>query len=169
MMMDFILEPLNLVTFFPLLGVLILLFLKKDQKEAARWIALVASLVTFGISLWVLAQFNSAETGLQMEVNALWFTFGEWEIKYALGVDGLSILLLLTRFVPVLRILGVHPGTNVFPDRDLGWEPAHVRGNQVLSLHHGGFDTDAACDPVAGQYPRDFLCTRSGCDGWYPG
>jgi len=76
--MDFILEPLNLVTFFP-----------------ARWTALVASLVTFVISLWVLAQFNAANTGLQMEINATWFTFGAWEIKYALGVDGLSILLLL--------------------------------------------------------------------------
>ncbi len=93
--MDFILEPLNLVTFFPLLGVLILLFLKNEQKNAARWTALVASLVTFVISLWVLAQFNAANTGLQMEINATWFTFGAWEIKYALGVDGLSILLLL--------------------------------------------------------------------------
>ena len=159
--MDFILQPLNLVTFFPLVGVLILLFLKKEQKNAARWIALVTSLVTFGISLWVLAQFNAANTGLQMEINATWFSFGDWEIKYALGVDGLSILLvLLTTFltpisilstwtavedrvrdfmiffllleighdrrlpgagpVPVLRLLGVHPGADVFPDRDLG-------------------------------------------------
>ncbi|HAY85659.1 MAG TPA: Fe-S-binding domain-containing protein, partial [Chloroflexi bacterium] len=104
--MDFILEPLNLVTFFPLLGVFVLLFLKKEHKDAARWTALVASLVTFGISLWVLAQFNAAETGLQMEINATWFTFGAWEIKYALGVDGLSILLLLlTTFLTPISIL----------------------------------------------------------------
>ncbi len=104
--MDFILEPLNLVTFFPLVGVLVLLFLKKDQKDAARWTALVASLVTFAISLWVLSQFKASETGLQMEVNATWFTFGAWEIKYALGVDGLSILLLLlTTFLTPISIL----------------------------------------------------------------
>ena len=59
--MDFILEPLNLVTFFPLLGVLVLLFVKNEQKNAARWIALATSVVTFGISLWVLSLFNSAD------------------------------------------------------------------------------------------------------------
>ncbi len=104
--MDFILQPLNLVTFFPLVGVLILLFLKKEHKNAARWVALVTSVVTFGISLWVLAQFNPANTGLQMEINETWFSFGDWEIKYALGVDGLSILLLLlTAFLTPISIL----------------------------------------------------------------
>jgi len=106
MMMDFILRELNLVTFSPLVGVLVLLFLKKEQKNAARWIALVTSLVTFGISLVVLAQFDAANTGLQMEINETWFTFGDWEIKYALGVDGLSILLLLlTTFLTPISLL----------------------------------------------------------------
>ena len=104
--MDFILQPLNLVTFFPLVGVLVLLFLNKEQKNAARWVAMVTSLVTFGISLWVLAQFDAGNPGLQMEVNETWFSFGDWEIKYALGVDGLSILLvLLTAFLTPISIL----------------------------------------------------------------
>jgi NADH-quinone oxidoreductase subunit M len=106
MMMDFILEELNLVTFFPLVGVLVLLFLKREHKNAARWTALIASLVTFGISLWVLAQFDAGNTNLQMEINETWFTFGDWEIKYAMGVDGLSILLvLLTTFLTPISIL----------------------------------------------------------------
>jgi len=104
--MDFILQPLNLVTFFPLVGVLVLLFLNKEQKNAARWVAMVTSLVTFAISLWVLAQFDAGNTALQMEVNETWFSFGDWEIKYALGVDGLSILLvLLTTFLTPISIL----------------------------------------------------------------
>ena len=104
--MDFILQPLNLVTFFPLVGVLVLLFLNKEHKNAARWTALIASLVTFGISLWVLAQFEAGNPNLQMEINATWFTFGDWEIKYAMGVDGLSILLvLLTTFLTPISIL----------------------------------------------------------------
>jgi len=32
--MNFLLHPLNLVTFFPLLGVLVILFLKPAQKSA---------------------------------------------------------------------------------------------------------------------------------------
>lgn len=35
--MDFLLQPLSIVTFFPLLGVLVLLFLKSEQKNALRW------------------------------------------------------------------------------------------------------------------------------------
>ena len=48
--MNFLFEPLNLVTFFPLIGVLVLLFIKEEQKNAARWVALVTSLITFGIT-----------------------------------------------------------------------------------------------------------------------
>jgi NADH-quinone oxidoreductase subunit M len=104
--MDFILEPLNLVTFFPLLGVLILLFVKNEKKDLARWVALVTSLITFGISLWVLAQFDASVTDLQMKIKETWITFGDFTIEYAMGVDGLSILLiLLTTFLTPISIL----------------------------------------------------------------
>ncbi len=56
--MNLIFHPLTLVTFFPLVGVLVLLFLKEEQKEAARWTALVTSLITFAISIAVLVQFH---------------------------------------------------------------------------------------------------------------
>ena len=56
--MNFLFEPLTLVTFFPLVGVLVLLFLKPEQKNAARWTALVTSLITFGISIAVLPLVN---------------------------------------------------------------------------------------------------------------
>ena len=103
--MDFILEPLNLLTFSPLVGVLILLFVK-ERKHIARWVALVISLFTFGISLWVLGQFNAADPNLQMLIKADWITVAGWNIKYAMGVDGLSILLvLLTTFLTPISIL----------------------------------------------------------------
>ncbi|MCH7480422.1 MAG: NADH-quinone oxidoreductase subunit M [Chloroflexi bacterium] len=103
--MDFILEPLNLLTFSPLVGVLILLFVK-ERKHIARWVALVTSLLTFGISMWVLGQFNAADPNLQMLIKADWITVAGWNIKYAMGVDGLSILLvLLTTFLTPISIL----------------------------------------------------------------
>ena len=49
--MEFILEPLNLVTFFPLLGVILLLLIKNEHKNAARWISLIVSVITLGISM----------------------------------------------------------------------------------------------------------------------
>ncbi len=104
--MDFILEPLNLVTFSPLLGVLVLLFLKREHKTASRWVALIASLVTFGISMWMLAQFKASNPDLQMVIQEDWIKVAGWNIQYALGVDGLSILLvLLTTFLTPISIL----------------------------------------------------------------
>ncbi|MBX3048604.1 MAG: NADH-quinone oxidoreductase subunit M [Anaerolineales bacterium] len=103
--MDFIFEPLNLLTFFPLLGALALLFIK-EREELSRRVALGISLVTFGISLWVLAMFNPADPTLQMEVNVSWIQVAGWNIRYALGIDGISILLvLLTTFLAPIAIL----------------------------------------------------------------
>jgi NADH-quinone oxidoreductase subunit M len=93
--MNILINPLTLVTFFSLIGVLILLFLKEEQKNAARWVALVTSLITFGISIAILVQFNPNDPELQMVVNVPWVRIAGLEISYSLGVDGLSILLLL--------------------------------------------------------------------------
>jgi NADH-quinone oxidoreductase subunit M len=104
--MNYIFHPLTLVTFFPLLGVLIILFLREEQRNVARWVALVTSLITFGISIAVLLQFNPANPDLQLVVKLLWIPVSKWEIYYYLGVDGLSILLLLlTTFLTPISIL----------------------------------------------------------------
>ncbi len=103
--MDFILAPLNLVTFFPLLGVLALLFLK-NRPDLSRWVALGTALITFGISLWVLAMFKAEDPNLQMVISLDWIQVAGWNIKYAMGIDGLSILLvLLTTFLAPIAIL----------------------------------------------------------------
>ncbi len=93
--MDLLLHPLTLVTFFPLIGVLILLFLSQEQKNALRWTALITSLITFGLSLWVLAQFDAKNPNLQLPIHRDWIQVAGWNIQYSLAVDGLSILLLL--------------------------------------------------------------------------
>jgi NADH-quinone oxidoreductase subunit M len=105
-MMNFFLHPLTLVTFFPLLGVLALLFVNAEQKNLARWIALATSLVTFAISIAVLVQFNPANPDLQMEINLPWIQVAGWNIGYHMAIDGLSILLvLLTTFLVPISIL----------------------------------------------------------------
>ena len=104
--MEFLLQPLTLLTFFPLLGVLVLLFIPGDRKNALRWVALVASLVTFGISIWVLTQFKASDVNLQLKAQYDWITVAGWNIQYYLGLDGFSILLvLLTAFLTPISIL----------------------------------------------------------------
>jgi NADH-quinone oxidoreductase subunit M len=99
-------NPLLLVTFFPVLGVVLILFFKKEWKSATRWTALVTSLVTFGLALWVLSLFDQNDAGIQMELNLPWFTLGGNPIGFHLGVDGISILMvLLTAFLTPIAIL----------------------------------------------------------------
>ena len=104
--MDFLLQPLTLVTFFPLLGVFVILFINRENKTTIRWIALITSLITFGISLWVLVLFNPADPDLQMVIDIPWIAVAGWEITYLMGIDGMSILLvLLTTFLTPISIL----------------------------------------------------------------
>lgn len=93
--MEFILQPLTLLTFFPLIGVLVILFMNAEQKNAIRWVALGTSLITIGISLWVFSMFDSTNPNLQLEAKYEWINVARFNIYYYLGVDGLSILLVL--------------------------------------------------------------------------
>jgi hypothetical protein len=108
--MEFLLQPLTLVTFFPLLGVLVLLFLPSENKNLLRWTALVTSLVTFGISLWVLSLFNASNPDLQPVAKYDWITVAGWNIQYHMGVDGLSILLVLLTAFPDPPSRSFRPG-----------------------------------------------------------
>ncbi|HUG33786.1 MAG TPA: NADH-quinone oxidoreductase subunit M [Anaerolineales bacterium] len=97
---------LTLLTFFPLVGIAVLFFIPSGNKNALRWTALITSLVTFGISLWVLTMFNASNPDLQLVEKYNWITVAGWNIQYHLGVDGLSILLvLLTAFLTPISIL----------------------------------------------------------------
>ena len=104
--MNFGIHPLLLVTFFPFVGVLVILFLNTQQKQAIRWTALVTSLITFGISLWVLAQFQPGTPGIQLELRQPWLRLDGLSIDFYMGVDGLSILMvLLTALLTPIAIL----------------------------------------------------------------
>jgi len=104
--MNFFLQPLTLLTFFPLVGVLILLFIPSDRKNLLRWVTLGTTLVTFLLSLWVLGMFDASDPHLQLVAQYNWIQVAGWNIQYYLGVDGLSILLvLLTTFLTPISIL----------------------------------------------------------------
>src|SRR5262245_59293831 len=104
--MEFLLQPLTLLTFFPLMGLLILLFIPSDRKDALRWTTLITTLITFAISIWVLTLFRASNPDLQLKAQYNWIQIAGWNIQYYLAVDGLSILLvLLTTLLTPISIL----------------------------------------------------------------
>ncbi|MGB2895812.1 MAG: NADH-quinone oxidoreductase subunit M [Anaerolineales bacterium] len=97
---------LTWVTFTPVLGVLVLMFLPKDRRNLLRWTAVLASMGAFVLSLVMLAQFDQTNASLQMVERLPWFQLAGIQIEYYLGVDGLSILLvLLTTFLTPISII----------------------------------------------------------------
>lgn len=94
---------LTVVTFFPLLCVFALLFLRYDDHKWIRLISLIASIVEFGFSLLLLRGFDSSKTDFQFPEYHHWISDA---IHYHLGVDGISLfLVLLTTFLTPLAIL----------------------------------------------------------------
>jgi len=97
---------LSWVTFTPVLGVLALMFVPKDRRNLLRWIAVLASMGAFVLSLVMLAQFDQTNASLQMVERLPWFQIAGMQIDYYLGVDGLSILLvLLTTLLTPISII----------------------------------------------------------------
>jgi NADH-quinone oxidoreductase subunit M len=95
---------LSVVTFGPLVGALVILFLNREKHQPIKWIAFVTSLVTFFISLVVVASFKSGDSQPQLAERVTWIS--AWGIDYYLGVDGVSIwLLMLTTLISPIAIV----------------------------------------------------------------
>ena len=94
---------LSLLTFFPLIGVVALLIMRKASDNALKWVAISTAIATFILSLVVLGQFETGVAGLQMVDRFDWIP--AWGIEYQMGIDGVSILMvLLTTFIMMLAI-----------------------------------------------------------------
>ncbi|NOT53046.1 MAG: NADH-quinone oxidoreductase subunit M [Deltaproteobacteria bacterium] len=92
------------VTFTPLLGALVLLFLKKEHEKGARWIAFGTSLLTFVLSIGLLCSFDSTIGSFQLVERVPWIP--DFGIDYHVGIDGISLfLVLLTTFLMPLIFL----------------------------------------------------------------
>jgi NADH-quinone oxidoreductase subunit M len=88
-------HPLILVTFFPLVGVFVVALLPSTNRNAIRYTALFTSLITFGISLWVLALFDRTNPNLQLVIDQPWFQVSNLPVGFLMGIDGLSLMMVL--------------------------------------------------------------------------
>jgi len=96
---------LTAITFLPTLFALMLLLIPSTQPRLIRSAALFFSLLVFALSGFLLSQFNPATAALQFVERIPWVP--ELGISYFLGIDGISIwLVLLTTFLTPIIVLG---------------------------------------------------------------
>jgi NADH-quinone oxidoreductase subunit M len=92
--------------FLPLVGVAFILCLRGDDEAAlrnARWAALLATIITFLLSLYAWKLFDTSAAGFQLIEEKSWLGSG---LMYKLGVDGMSMpFVLLTTFLMPFCIL----------------------------------------------------------------
>jgi NADH-quinone oxidoreductase subunit M len=95
---------LSAVTFVPTLGAVLIFLLPRRNDGVVKVTSLVTSLVTFALSVPLYTRFNPGSPEYQFVEQRQWMpTLG---ISYHLGVDGISLLLvLLTTFLMPLSLL----------------------------------------------------------------
>jgi NADH-quinone oxidoreductase subunit M len=93
---------LTLVTFLPLAGALLHLFLPREEEGLHRGLAFTTALVTFVVSLFMLSGFDP--NGWNFVVDKEWIA--SLGVHYKLGVDGIALwLVLLTTFLMPIVLL----------------------------------------------------------------
>ncbi len=94
---------LSIITFLPLAGAILLIFLPSEKKNMLRGSALFMTVITFAISLLLYFHFDATTAAPQFEEKSAWLGYG---ISYHLGIDGISLyLVLLTTFLLPIAVL----------------------------------------------------------------
>lgn len=95
---------LTYTLFSPLVGIFLLLFINKEKQSLIKYVAVATSFVTFILSLVIYFGFDAANTQMQFVEQHPWIS--GLDISYFVGVDGLSILLIvLTTFLTPIALI----------------------------------------------------------------
>ena len=94
---------LSLITFLPLAGAILLIFIQRGKENILRFLSLGTALITFIFSLILYFNFNAQIPDPQFVEKVEWLGYG---INYHIGIDGISLfLVLLTTFLIPIAIL----------------------------------------------------------------
>ena len=114
---------LSWITFLPVIGMVITLLLPKDNKDAIRWTAVIFTALQVILAVLIYMKFNRGMAGIntpegfQFSEKASWIDiksvswFGKIHIDYFLGIDGISVLMViltaLISFIAVFASFGI--------------------------------------------------------------
>ncbi|WP_422015043.1 NADH-quinone oxidoreductase subunit M [Roseateles sp.] len=110
---------LSLAIFLPIAcGALLLAVGRDEQVKAVRWLALVAAVASFLVTLPLITGFDTTTAAMQFVENQPWIA--RFNIHYHLGVDGISMWFVpLTAFITVIVVIAA-------------WEVIETRVNQYM-------------------------------------
>jgi NADH-quinone oxidoreductase subunit M len=77
----------------PIVGAAVMAFIPRTRPDMHRLVAIITGCTAGAFTLWVLYQFKTEDPGFQFVVSTTWVS--SLDIKFFLGVDGISLFLLV--------------------------------------------------------------------------
>lgn len=110
---------LSLAIWLPILSGVLLLFLgRPEQARLVRWLALLAAIASFVVTIPLILGFDNTMAAMQFQESLDWVY--ALNVRYHLGVDGISVwFVLLTAFITIIVVIA-------------GWEVITERVNQYM-------------------------------------
>ncbi len=95
---------LSLMIFIPLLGMIVVLLLPREQEELIKRATLAFTLIPLILAVYLFINYNTSTANTQYFVSVPWID--TFHINYHVGIDGLSVtLLLLTALLGPICVL----------------------------------------------------------------
>lgn len=95
---------LSFLTYFPLVGAIVLLFVNREKVNFIKWFAFVIALIDFVVSIIIWFKFDRSTWHFQFVERFVWIR--KLGVEYYFGIDGISVLLvLLTTFLSAISVL----------------------------------------------------------------
>jgi NADH-quinone oxidoreductase subunit M len=108
---------LSWMTFLPIVGMIVVLLLPKERKDAVRWTSAVLTGLQVILAIVMLMNYNgtlagvNTQEGFQFVEKANWIDikgaawFGQIDIDYFVGIDGLSVVMVvLTALISFIAV-----------------------------------------------------------------
>lgn len=109
---------LSLITFLPVLGMFLILFMKKEQPKSIKYLTLGITALQVVLAVILLANYNYSAAGIYQEKSFQFIEKFQWinisgiswlgnvKIDYFLGIDGLSMpMVLLTALISFIAAI----------------------------------------------------------------
>ncbi len=97
---------ITILLLIPAVASLLTLLIPASRVSAPKWTSLKATTATFVWSAMLFVQFDPNSPSMQFTQTVRWFEVGGFNVRYQVGMDGISLLLvLLTTFLMPLAVL----------------------------------------------------------------